>query len=635
MVVVTRHARDALLRACRGSSWTLFCSALVRVEDVDSCDAQGVTALMHAAAQADVRFVDALLRCGADPWHRNAATGNHALGLACHRGASDIVRRILSERLPAEGRGTHPLVTEALLLALKSGSVPCACEILRAGLVRHDVIDDAFLRYGHTMLTCAATNGWSDAVNALLAARAHVDRPNLQGSRALDCAARRAHAECVALLVAAGARVDATDPSGNTPLLLACLADARACVYLLLMARADPDVVAADEWTAVHAAVHEQNWECVRLLCHVGGADLGIRRHGRTPILWAAAAGEVRTMGELLEHSPHRVDDREGSASGREVARGNTALMYASEFGHLDCVRELLIRGASARLRNDSGWTALTWAVFDDHHDVARALIESDPDLVRVTSTGNGAPLLHAACNGHAGCVRLLASHGADVNVTTELGGYTPLAMACFGGHVECVRALLRVGASDAGLRDGSRPWTPLMFAARLKEAHCVRELLAHSVSDAMVDAPGHRGTTALMHACDAGNRDGARLILQLGRADPNACDETGVTALMIASEEGCDDTVRTLLECGADAARADSLGQTARDYAVAAGRDATALDGATAIRRRYLWTVLRGAVRLRSVVVWWLYLMEHRYADPQGPARLRDAAAYEQMWEL
>jgi ankyrin repeat protein len=52
----------------------------------------------------------------------------------------------------------------------------------------------------------------------------------------------------------------------------------------------------------------------------------------------------------------------------------------ASQEGHLDVVRLLLVHGAKVNIRNEDGETAIHLAVYYAHLDVAHVLLENDAD---------------------------------------------------------------------------------------------------------------------------------------------------------------------------------------------------------------------------------------------------------------
>ncbi len=145
----------------------------------------------------------------------------------------------------------------------------------------------------------------------------------------------------------------------------------------------------------------------------------------------------------------------------------------------------------------------------------------------------NGSPLARAAHAGDAAEVRRLLDSGADPDGAGHLG-WTPLAMAVAEGHKEVVEALIDAGAD--------------------------------------VNVKNLAGRTPLMFACRYGFIDIARKLLDSG-ADPEASPSLPeANALMAAAQGGHEDVVRLLLERGAKAKVLDGNGNTAIDYAQAAG---------------------------------------------------------------
>jgi uncharacterized protein len=146
------------------------------------------------------------------------------------------------------------------------------------------------------------------------------------------------------------------------------------------------------------------------------------------------------------------------------------------------------------------------------------------------------ATIVAAARSGDTAAVRDLLQHGANVN-TTSGDGMTALHWAAERGDIDIATILIGAGANvDATTRLGG--YRPLLLAAKNGHAPLVELLLE-------------------------------------ARADPNTPTTTGTTPLMLAAASGVADAVATLLDYGADAnARESSRGETALDFAAAAGRD-------------------------------------------------------------
>ncbi len=88
---------------------------------------------------------------------------------------------------------------------------------------------------------------------------------------------------------------------------------------------------------------------------------------GKTPLMIAAGSDQNGlTVTKLLLTQGARVNETD--------QYGNTALIYASQAGNLDIVKELVAAGADASIRNKSGATALDFAEGDEHFHVTEYL---------------------------------------------------------------------------------------------------------------------------------------------------------------------------------------------------------------------------------------------------------------------
>lgn len=142
---------------------------------------------------------------------------------------------------------------------------------------------------------------------------------------------------------------------------------------------------------------------------------------------------------------------------------GKTLLMFASEYGHLEVVRELCDRGADVNAaKTTDGYTSLMWASLWGHLEVVRELCDRGANINATTDIGMTA-LMWASRYGRLEIVRELCVRGANVNAATN-NGYTSLMIACEEGHIDVVRELCKRGADmNAKSKHGS---TALMIAS-------------------------------------------------------------------------------------------------------------------------------------------------------------------------
>ncbi|XP_025978632.2 ankyrin repeat domain-containing protein 29 isoform X2 [Dromaius novaehollandiae] len=219
---------------------------------------------------------------------------------------------------------------------------------------------------------------------------------------------------------------------------------------------------------------------------------------------WAARKGNLALLQLLLNSGRVDVDCKD--------SLGTTALMVAAYYGHIDCVRELVLQGADINLQRESGATSLFFAAQQGHNDVVKFLFEFGASTEFKNKDGASATFL-AAQGGYLDVIRLLLSSGAKVNQPRQ-DGTAPLWIASQMGHSEVVRVMLLRGAErDAARDDGT---TALLKAAIKGYNNVIEELLKFSPTLGLLK----NGTSALHAAVLSGNARTVALLLEAG-ADP------------------------------------------------------------------------------------------------------------------
>ncbi len=98
----------------------------------------------------------------------------------------------------------------------------------------------------------------------------------------------------------------------------------------------------------------------------------------------------------------------------------DAALMRAVMNGDAETAKELLRRGASARVKDKNGLTALMWAAGNGQADIVGALLKAGAEVNEKSDIGKTA-LMYAAQSGHAALVTgLLLAGGRSEDVCDE-----------------------------------------------------------------------------------------------------------------------------------------------------------------------------------------------------------------------
>jgi ankyrin repeat protein len=354
----------------------------------------------------------------------------------------------------------------------------------------------------------AAMSGDRGAVQKLLAQKADVNAPQIDGGTALHWAVYRDDLELTDLLLRAKASVKATNRVGVTPLAMAALYGNPAMIDRLLKAGADAKELGPNGETTVMLAARNGNPKAVQLLIEAG-ADVNAREklRGTTALMWAAeqrhpeaakvllAAGadpaqksagaglprnymanrvNTRTV-DLAQQRRKRASDagrtyeeqlaveqkegRElGGQRGLGQALGPDGLPLANQPG----------RGRGAGAPPASAPAAATPAGRGRGAGAATPAADDDDDnevvFAGLVGSGGGGltALTFAAREGDLGTATALLDAGANVNQTTEYG-WTPLLTAVNNRNYRLARLLLERGADPNLANKGG--WTPLYLA--------------------------------------------------------------------------------------------------------------------------------------------------------------------------
>ena len=257
------------------------------------------------------------------------------------------------------------------------------------------------------------------------------------------------------------------------------------------------------------------------------------------------------------------------------------ALADAARRADWAAVRTLLQEGADANAREGDGSTALHWASYHDHRELAARLIRGGAEVDAENDLGV-TPLWAACENGSPAMAGILLGAGADPNRALPFGE-TLLMTAARTGNADVVGRLLAAGAEvDAATAEGAYGGqTALMWAVAQRHPAVVEVLLAHGADvgarsttftetvktistyanyglqcvprdECYITEVRSGGFTPLLFAARVGDLASARLLVAAG-ADVNEATPDGAGALAVAALSGSGAVAAFLLDSGAD----------------------------------------------------------------------------------
>ena len=346
---------------------------------------------------------------------------------------------------------------------------------------------------------------------------------NYDGSTPLTVATQGSHGKHIEILLRAGADVNFPDFTGLSALILAVTDKCEInCVSSFVAAGADVDARDNDGKTALTWSVHHEHAECIENLVQAG-ADVNLVNYdGSTPLTVAAQGSHDKHIEILL---------RAGADVNFPDFTGLSPLILAAiEKCNENCVANLVSAGADVNAQDSQGNTALTWAAQHEHAECIKMLAKAGA-CVNIQGTISGETPLMIALLGHnpTDCVEALIAAGADVNIANHSGD-TPLSLAAKRGILICAERLLETGA-DVNFQDLSEEKlgnTALMWAAQEGNDVCADPLIQKGAD---VNGRNRRSVTALMLAGMGGKDKCVRLLLKAG-ASVKICDNEKQTAL-------------------------------------------------------------------------------------------------------
>ncbi|XP_040052872.2 histone-lysine N-methyltransferase EHMT1 isoform X2 [Gasterosteus aculeatus] len=218
--------------------------------------------------------------------------------------------------------------------------------------------------------------------------------------------------------------VDGIDPNfkmdsqnKRTPLHAAAEGGYKDICHMLVQAGANLDMCDDDQRTPLMEACENDHIETAQYLLRAGASVTHKDVEGFTCLHLAAKSGHYNIVEHLLSTGLININCQDDG--------GWTAMIWATEYKHVDQVNLLLCKGADINIRDKEENICLHWAAFSGSVEIAELLLNARCDLQAVNIHGDS-PLHIAARENRFECVTLFLTRGADVFLKNREGETPP-----------------------------------------------------------------------------------------------------------------------------------------------------------------------------------------------------------------
>lgn len=309
----------------------------------------------------------------------------------------------------------------------------------------------------------------------------------------------------------------------HTALQIACQNDQLEAVQFL-SSEIGPEVNAtkdASGRTVIFDASYFGHTRIVRYLVEHAGARVDIlSSSGFPPVFDACYAGHLDTVSSIWELAPGtlKISNREGW----------TCLHAACRNGHLHIVQFLCKLGFDVNKATFDKRTPLSEAVFKNHLNIVKHLIEVAGVIVTSHS-------FYLACHqGHINIAKYLFEKGnIDINFQSTRG-FTPFTAACLKGHLD----ILKYFKEKVGICTTKDCISP-EYAACASGHFSIVKYLREEYPKSIFSEANRDGITPFHAACRYGHTDIASYLWRSCNIDPHKADKNGVTPFMSAIQYG------------------------------------------------------------------------------------------------
>lgn len=355
---------------------------------------------LRAAAWAnDVTEARRLITLGADV-NAKDETQQSAYLIATSEGYLDLLRLTLAHGAQVDDKDSWN--GTGLIRAAERGHALVVGELLRAGINRDHINRIGYQAIHEAVWLGDDTPEYATTVRVLAAGGVELDRRSPSAELTpLEMARQIGHTGAAGILETITSAARPADPDAAL-LQAAEVGDANA-VAIALRAGANIEARDAHDRTALLLAATYDRVPVANVLVAMGASPNALDDRHDTPWLVTGVTGSVAMLEALLPANPDlTIRNRFGGLSP----------IPASERGHIDYVRRVVLTGVDLNHVNDLGWTALLEAVIlgdggPNHQEVVQILLAAGADRDIADRAGVSA-LQHAEQRGQNEVARLL-----------------------------------------------------------------------------------------------------------------------------------------------------------------------------------------------------------------------------------
>lgn len=355
--------------------------------------------LRAAAWTNDVTEARRLITLGADV-NAKDETQQSAYLIATSEGYLDLLRLTLAHGAKVDDKDSWN--GTGLIRAAERGHALVVGELLRAGINRDHINRIGYQAIHEAVWLGDDTPEYATTVRVLAAGGVELDRrsPSVELTP-LEMARQIGHTGAAGILETITSAARPADPDAAL-LQAAEVGDANA-VAIALRAGANIEARDAHDRTALLLAATYDQIPVANVLVAMGANPNALDDRHDTPWLVTGVTGRVAMLEALLPANPDlTIRNRFGGLSP----------IPASERGHVDYVRRVVLTGVDLNHVNDLGWTALLEAVIlgdggPNHQEVVQILLAAGADRDIADRAGVSA-LQHAEQRGQNEVARLL-----------------------------------------------------------------------------------------------------------------------------------------------------------------------------------------------------------------------------------